>query len=890
VNSPLLTTKLYIPPIRSELVSRPLLVERLNTGFLGHSGCFARKLTLISAPAGFGKTTLVAQWLGDTGHPVAWLSLDEGDSDPARFFTYLVAALQTVEPDIGQAAQAMMQNPQPPPPEALLTSLINDIAATPRSFILVLDDYHLISALPIHQQMGFLLEHQPPHMHLVVATREDPPLPLSRLRARGQMADVRQIDLRFTDKEAAEFLQQVMQLELSTFDIAALHRRTEGWIAGLQLVALSIQGSADVERLVESFTGSHRYVLDYLIDEVFQRQCVGVQDFLLKTSVLDRFTAPLCDAVAERDDSRDVLLNLEHANLFIVPLDQSRQWYRYHRLFADLLRHRLSIEMGEVPSLHQRACQWYADNGFPIDAVHHALAASDWETAASLIFETSGELLKRGQVVTLLGWLQALPEEIVLADPQLCLEYVWPLILTEQIQTAEPYLNRAEQAAEQQGDTSTLGAVAVAHVHIARMRGDNQRAAELSERALALLPTEDHASRSVVALNLGMAQWYRGRLGEAEQTLTEAERAGRGSGNHYVRFAALAFLGRVQTARGRSRKAAVFCQRIVEEGGQSPVVAVGHYDLARLSYEWNDLESAVEHLEQGIELSRRSNATEFTAGGCGTLAVVRQTQGDTAAAQSALRQTESLLDQADISPATRLRILIARILVALGQGDIEAAALAAGQAPKLEESGSFPDYLSLMLAQARLLLAQGKQSAAAQHLATLHGMASQAGFQPVVAKARVLQALAVPSPEQALDFLTEALAWTEPENYVRTFVDAGEPMTELLRQAAARGTTPGYVGRLLAAFEDETEGRRRMTEVRPPSFAVHPSPMVEPLSDRELEVLYLLSDGQTNKEIARTLCVSINTVKTHLKNVYGKLGVSSRRQATAKGKELGLLS
>jgi LuxR family maltose regulon positive regulatory protein len=890
VSSPLLTTKLYIPPIRSELVSRPLLVERLNAGLFGQSSRFARKLTLISAPAGFGKTTLVAQWVRDIGHPVAWLSLDEGDSDPARFFTYLVAALQTVESNIGQAAQAMMQTPQPPPPETVLTSLINDIAATHRPFMLVLDDYHLISALPIHQQIGFLLEHQPPHMHLVVATREDPPLPLSRLRARGQLVDVRQTDLRFTDKEAAEFLRQVMQLELSSVQMSALHRRTEGWIAGLQLVALSMQGSADVQGLVESFTGSHRYVLDYLVDEVFRRQPAGVQDFLLKTSILDRFSAPLCDAVAERDDSQDVLLNLEHANLFIVPLDQSRQWYRYHRLFADLLRHRLDTVTDEATSLHKRACRWYADNGFPADAVYHALAASDWETAASLIIESSGELLKRGQVVTLLGWLQALPEEIVLADPQLCLEYVWPLILTEQIDAAEPYLNRVEQAAEQQGDTSTLAAVAVAHVHIARMRGDNQRAAELSEQALALLPPDELVSRSVVALNLGMSQWYRGRLDEAERTLTEAERAGRGSRNHYVRFAALAFLGRVHTTRGRSRKAAAFCQQIVEEGGQSPIVAVGHYDLARLLYEQNDLETAVEHLEQGIELSRRGSAAEFTAGGYGTLALVKQAQGDAVAARDALRQTEPLLDQADISPATRLRILIARILVALGQDDLDAAALAAGQAPQLEESGSFPDYLSLMLAQARLLLTQGKQAAAAQHLATLHGMASQAGWQSIVTQTRALQALAAPTPDEAFAFLTEALTGAEPEGYVRTFVDAGEPMAELLRQAAARGITPGYVSRLLAAFEGETEGERPMTEVPPPSFATRPSPLVEPLSDRELEVLYLLSDGQTNQEVARTLCISINTVKSHLKNIYGKLVVRSRRQATAKAKDLGLLS
>ena len=873
MTSPLLTTKLYIPPVRPKLVSRAHLIERLNAGL-------HYKLTLVSAPAGFGKTTLVAEWVATSGRPVAWLSLDENDNDPARFFTYLVAALQTVDPNIGQAAQAMSQTPQPPPPESLLASLVNDIAAAPRPFALVLDDYHLIHTLPIHQQLAFLLKHQPPQMHLVIATREDPPLSLSRLRARGQMADVRQADLRFTEEEASEFLQQIMQLDLTAADVGALHRRTEGWIAGLQLVALSLRGHADAQQIVQSFTGSHRYVLDYLMDEVFQRQPAEVQDFLLKTSILDRFAAPLCDAVAERDNSRDVLLNLEHANLFVVPLDQSRQWYRYHRLFADLLRHRLGIEIGEVTSLHRRACRWYVDNGFPADAIRHALAASDWEEAASLILGISGDMLKRGEVITLRNWYQALPDGVVFANPQLCLDYSWPLILTEQIDAAEPYLAQAERVALEHEITPLLGGIAIAKAYIARARGDNAQVIELSEQALSLLPQDELSGRSIVALNLGMAQWYRGRMAEAEQALLEARRAGHGSGNEYVRWTAVLFLGRIQTARGKSHQAAESYCQMIERGGQLPIVGLAYYDLGRLSYEWNELAAAADYLQRGLEIVRRGGSVEFEVGGYSALAFVRQAQGDSAAAQDALNRADQLLENPGISPSTQLYNLASQVTVALGQGDLDAAARTVERFPKLEEAGSFPDYLLLMLAQARVLLAQGRQAAAAAQLDAVYGMASRAGWQSIVTQTRALQALAASTPDEALAFLTQALNRAEPEGYVRTFVDMGEPMAALLREAAAQGVTPEFVSELLTAFDVPRSLSPRYVPTQP---------LVEPLSERELDVLQLLVEGRTYREVAQTLCVSVNTVKTHLSSIYGKLGVHNRREAAAKVKELHLL-
>jgi LuxR family maltose regulon positive regulatory protein len=905
----LLATKLFVPPTRPELVSRPRLVERLKEGV-------HRKLTLVSAPAGFGKTTLVSEWVASGKQPIAWLSLDEGDGDPARFFAYLIAALQQIDPDVGQSAQAMLQSSQSPPLEALLTALINDAAAISQPFILVLDDYHVITALPVHGQLGFLLDHQPPQMHLVIATREDPPLPLSRLRARGQVTDVRQADLQFTPEETGEFLRRVAQADISLDDVVALQRRTEGWVAGLQLLALSIRGSEDMRRRVDSFTDSNRYVLDYLVEEVFEQQSARVQEFLLKTSILERLCGPLCDAVVRMSDwqpkvapsqrgsnstqssdayrsfadSQAVLEHLERTNLFVVPLDESRQWYRYHRLFADLLRRRLETVLAEeTERLHQRASQWYADNGFPEEGVRHALSARDWERAVNLV--TSGiddALLKQGRMATLLGWYEALPDEVVRANPQLCIQVAWPLILTEQVDAAGPYLALAEQAAEAQGDSALLGDVAVARVHIARLRGDNRRAMELSKRALELLPPDHLSGRSVVGVNLGIAQWFQGQLAEAEQTLTEAERAGRESGNDYARFAALTFLGRIWAARGKPCRAAESCREMIQHGGQNPMVSLAHYDLARLLYELNDLDTAADHLRQGIALNERGSP-EFQAGGHGTLALVEQARGNEVAAQEALQKAAQLLENPDISPATRLYNLVVHILVSLVRGDVETAAQVAEQAPAPEESGSFSDYLFLMLAQARLLLAQGQQEAAAGCLAALKGMASHAGWQSALVQARALQALTIPDADGALSTLAEALALAQPLGYVRTFVDAGEPMRALLERAAKRGVASAYVNKLIAAFKAEGQRSGGEKEPRVLSSPSKSFALPESLSDRELEVLRLLAGHHTNQEIAQAMCVSINTVKTHLKNVYGKLGVHNRKRAVTRAKELGLL-
>ena len=879
---PLLRTKLYVPELRPDLVPRPELVSRLNEGL-------HRKLSLVSAPAGSGKTTLVAEWLSQTRRPRTWISLDVGDNDPARFLAYLVAALGLIHASVGTGLRAMSQSPTPPEPEAMVSSLINEIAEASVSFVLVLDDYHLIHSLAIHQMVAFLLEHMPPSMHIVIATREDPPTPLGRLRGQGQVTDIRQADLRFTEQETAHFLRTLSRVDLLPDEISEVHRRTEGWAAGLQLAGLSLRGTDDAKRIVQSFTGSSRFVLDFLIEEVFQQQSTDTRSFLLQTSILDRLTAPLCDAVTGRSDSHEMLVSLERANLFTLQGDSSREWYRYHRLFADLLRHRLSLDEGcDEQELHRRASRWYAQEGLPSEAVNHALAASAWAEAAQLILDASDMLLSQGRMRTLLAWHDALPDDVVRNDVRLCAERAWPLILTEQLEEAERYLALAEQLAKEQDDGSLLGDFAAAHSYIARMRGDMHTAMTLSEKALQLLSRDDLVARSVVAVNLGISKWFQGSMEEAEDALKEAVRAGKGSGNDYAHCAARVFIARILRARGQLHESARACRLIVGEDAQASICCLAHYDLARILYEWDDLAGAAEHIEHGIELCRRGGSVEFLVGGLGTLAILRQAQGDATAAEMALQEAEELVDEVGISPATRLGHLVSRVHVSLAQGDLMAASQAATRAPALEESGSLPDFLALLLIRARLSVALGL-SGAAEHLGRARMLASQTGWQSVDIQAHVLQSLVAASPDEALDVLADALARAEPEGYVRTFVDAGPLMHGMLGQATTQRISPTYIKHLRARFARDTgRGAERTRSLRTP--AIHgDSPLIEPLSEREIQILSVLGEGLTNDEIARQLYISVNTVKTHLKTIYGKLGVHRRRDAVSKAHDLGLV-
>ena len=894
--SSLLLTKFYLPHLRAEHLLRPRLTRRLDE-------VFARKLTLVCAPAGYGKTTLLAEWVaervvtrgtgatGVTGHVsgprVAWLSLDAGDSDPVRFLTYLVAALRQIDPAIGRDAAAMLQGSPPLAHETLLTALINDLVCVPFPFILVLDDYHLITSLAVHLQVAFLLDHQPPQMHLVIATRDDPSLPLATWRAKGQMAEIRQGDLQFTDEETLEFLRRTAQTELPPAGIAAVQQRTEGWAAGLELLAHSLRGCDDVPGLLESFSGSNRHVLDYLMEEVFQRQPASIQDFLLKTSVLERMTASLCDAVTDRTDSGALLLALEQRNLFIVPLDHSRQWYRYHHLFGDLLRHRLELQApGSAAQLHDRACRWYAENRLPDRCRPTRIGGSHLGRGGCAHLALRYRSAKAGRGHTLLGWYRALPDRLVRSRAQLCADYSWPLLLSGQVDEAESYLALAEQGAEKDGVLA--GSIAAARAYAARIRGDGRRAVEFSERALALLPADDWQARGAVATNLGMAYWYAGNLNRSEQVLGEAQEASRRSENAYAGLAAQVFLCKVEAARGKLRNATAAYRRVIQEGGDMPLVALAHADLAKLLYDQNDLTAAVTQAQQAAEMGRRSGQPELQIAATRTLALVEQARGDQVAAQQALAETRQLARHPALSPAALRHVLAYRTLIALMAGDLDEARSLAGESPVLDDVGSLPDYIVLSLARARLLLAEKRQAEAYELLRQREARLQPAGFIAAHVDTRALQALSAPTGHEALGFLAEALTLAAPEGYVRVFVDLGHSMAALLKEAAAHtkgaqsgGMEVAFIGRLLAAF--------RATEHRGGEAPSSSQPLVDPLSERELEVLRLLAGGHTNDEIGRSLYVSANTVKAHLKSIYRKLDVNSRHEAAGKARQLGLL-
>ena len=873
MNELLLRTKLNPPQVPPSLVTRPRLLDRLDEGLI-HTQGFGRKVTLVSAPPGYGKTSLVVEWLLQGECAYAWLALDEQDNDPVRFLVYLVAALQGANETLGAETQALLVSPQPPPPEMVMTTLINEISLQGVPLILALDDYHVIQLPPIHQQLAFLVEHQPECLHLVILSREDPPLPLHLLRARRQMVEIHQDELRFSPEESADFFNRVMGMDLKKQDIEALQQRTEGWITGLQLAALSLRNHAAVHEFVRSFSGSNRYVLDYLFEEVFQQQTDEVQSFLLATSILDSLTPALCDALTGREDGRAQLQALEKANLFITPLDSEGQWYRYQHLFADLLQHLLRISTDyQEAQLHLRASQWYWQNEHRREAVRHALAADDWNYATRLINESADALFKRGEIATLLSWFAKLPEHVIKTSADLNMNYAWARMLSGQHELAEQNIQQAEQLAEE--DLTVLGEIAAAEVFLAQSLGDGKRLIEKSHQALELLPADNLTQRGNVALGLGMAYWHLGRLAAAQQALEEALPACQGSSNLYGEVASRIFLARTLALRGQLRQAFAELEALIQPAEKLPILPLIYLDLGSLHYEWDELDEAASCLKQALDSSQRTGNLEFQVIATMLLARLRLAQGDEGAALQTLEQADQLAHSGDVPGRTLARLTDQQIQFAIRTGNVGRAERIASQ--MMEYVDYHPFYRFLGLTQARLLLAAGKHSEAAELLTEMAERAQDNGWGYGLVAVRALQAIAAPNSAEGFEYLQQALSLAQPQGYLRTFADIGEPLMPLLQETAQRARMPAYIGQIISAMKGSGP------------LAIGRAQLVEPLSVRELEVLRLLVAGLSNREIADKLVLSLGTVKSHIHNIYGKLEVNNRGQAIRRATELELV-
>lgn len=917
----LLQTKLYVPRLRPSLVPRPHLIAKLNQGWQQES-----KLTLVSAPAGFGKTTLITEWLNQirsdskqknetketslppssfTLHPyqVAWLSLDEGDADLVRFLTYFIAALQTVAANVGAEVLRVLQSPQLPPTQSILTSLLNDIMTISEHFFLVLDDYHVVDTRLVDEALTFLLEQSPPQMHMIITTREDPNLPLARWRVRNQLTELRASDLRFSLGETAVFLQQIMGLTLTEENIAILEDRTEGWIAGLQLAALSMQGRQDVSGFIDTFTGDNRYIVDYLVEEVLHRQPGPTRSFLLQTAILDRLNGSLCDAVTGQTGSKVQLETLERGNFFVIPLDDRRHWYRYHHLFAEVLKvHLLAEQTEHVSELHRRASNWYEQHDSMADAIRHAMLAEDFERAADLIEQAVLDMRQSRQEATLLGWFQALPDELFKNRPVLTIHYAGTLLqnghldgVEFRLRAVEQWLEMPENIREQpvyvnEEDFRRLpGSVAMYHAGIALIQGDTTNTIKYAQQVLAIAPKDDNFLRGAASALLGLAFWTCGDLDTAHQVYAEGMAYLQKAGYISDVIGGTMTLADIQLMQGRLREAMSSYKhglKLATKQGAPPLrgVADMHVGLSELECERNDLDAAEQHLLKSKELGELNGLPKNPSRWRVTMARIREAQGDLDGALDLLEEAERLYVD-DFSPNVR-PISALKIRIWLAQGRL-AEAFAWARVQKLSTADDL-NYLREFehITLARILLADRTENALREATGLLERLliaAEEGKRMGRVIEILILQALAYQASgdlSKALSQLERALKLAEPEGYMRIFLDEGASMMQLLKETAVRGIMPDYTNKLLGSGQTSSKS----------SIPASTSPaLMEPLSQRELDILRLFQTELSGPEIAVELMVALSTVRTHTKGIYSKLNVNNRRAAVNRAIELGLI-
>lgn len=876
----LLKTKIYMPKARLPLVKRERLHEKLSAGLSG-------KLSLITASAGFGKTSLVIDWLAASGRKLSWLSLDAADSNPARFLTYLVASVQTASENFGSSLLEMVQADQLPAGDILMTSLINDLVALKSPLILVLDDYHLIENPVIDEMLGFLLEHQPSQLHLIITTRQDPALPLARLRGRGELTEIRDNDLRFSPAEAQSFLNESMKLKLSVEAIQALESRTEGWIAGLQLAAISVQGSQNSDEFIRSFTASHRFVIDYLLEEVLHRQPPAVQQFLLKTSILERFCASLCDAVQAEEavepghgEAGQVTLDyLERANLFLVPLDHERKWYRYHHLFAQLLRQRLRQDLTarglSLAPLHQRASQWFEDHDLELEAFHYATKANDISRAIRLIEGKPVPLHFRGAIVEIRNWLDSLDRTILDDYPVLWTTYASVTLVAEKTAETEAMLRAAEAALGKKETTEAtrdqLGRIAAIRSTIAVSRRQVERIIQESERALDLLHPHNLAFRLSTAWKLGFAYQLQGKRQEARQAYLQVVKLGKSAGDLIFSFLARVGLASLDVADNRLRWAERSYKKVAELSQNlrgSMAYFQSQLGLAQLYYEWNELEQAEKFLNALASQAEMPDSFMDSHLDYKLLQVrLELARGKSNSATQTLEAADHYAKEHQLlHRLTKLSEVWVQVYLRVG--DLNAAETLLRQYP-------------VPLSQVRLHLAKAEAGKATMILEPLLQDAQvkklkdkELHFLVLLATALLMQGLV----DRALASLAEAFALAEPEGFIRTFVDEGAATAALLKQAIAKGLRPDYAKKILLAYAtgDTTENQLEDSSL-------------ETLSERELEVLRLIAEGLSNRQIAERLYRALDTIKGYNRLIFEKLQVRNRTEAVARARDLGLL-